>query len=189
MFNSKEYWNTRYKNKGNSGTGSRGKLLKYKADYINDFIQSNNINNVFSYGCGDGHQLNAINCPNKEGFDVSEFVIVENIKRFPYIKFDTKIHFKKEIDLLLSLDVIYHLVEPDVYNNYIETITKLSPKFVIIYSWNSTSEENNTHHVKSREITKDLLEGYRLVKTDLNKYKGLSLSDWFIYERENSDNS
>ena len=74
-FDSKEYWENRYKYQGNSGAGSYGKLAEFKAEVINEFINENNINNVIEFGCGDGNQLNLFNIKNYLGFDVSDTII------------------------------------------------------------------------------------------------------------------
>lgn len=37
-FNSVEYWNSRYKNKNNSGDGSYGRLAEFKADVLGNCI-------------------------------------------------------------------------------------------------------------------------------------------------------
>jgi len=42
-FSSKEYWEKRYVKGGNSGIGSYGKLALFKAETINDFINTNNV--------------------------------------------------------------------------------------------------------------------------------------------------
>ena len=55
--NSMDYWNERYSSGGNSGTGSYGELAFYKADFINKFIDANQILSVVEFGCGDGNQL------------------------------------------------------------------------------------------------------------------------------------
>lgn len=44
-------------------------------------------------------------------------------------------------DLSLSLDVIYHLVEDEVFETYINTLFKSARRYVIIYSSNSDDNE------------------------------------------------
>ena len=41
MFNSKKFWNERYLNGGNSGSGSYNHLAHFKANVINQFIKNN----------------------------------------------------------------------------------------------------------------------------------------------------
>ena len=55
--NTLSYWENRYKNNGNSGAGSYGRLAEFKADVINNFIAENKITSVIEFGCGDGNQL------------------------------------------------------------------------------------------------------------------------------------
>ena len=77
MFNSKKYWNNRYKNGGNSGPGSYNILAKFKAEIINNFINKNKIESIIDYGVGDGNQLKLIDTTDKNytGIDVSHFII------------------------------------------------------------------------------------------------------------------
>jgi len=44
--NTLNYWENRYKNNGNSGAGSYGRLAEFKAEIINKFIADKNINSV-----------------------------------------------------------------------------------------------------------------------------------------------
>ena len=44
--NSTKYWKDRYMGKGNSGAGSYNKLAQFKADILNDFVVSNNVDKV-----------------------------------------------------------------------------------------------------------------------------------------------
>lgn len=54
MFNSKKFWNERYLNGGNSGSGSYNHLAHFKANVINQFIKNNSIKSIIDYGVGDG---------------------------------------------------------------------------------------------------------------------------------------
>jgi len=48
-FNSKKYWEARYVSGRNSGAGSYGRLAKFKADVINDFVKNKKINTVIEF--------------------------------------------------------------------------------------------------------------------------------------------
>ena len=41
-FKSSNYWESRYKNGGNSGAGSYNQIAKFKTKIINDFIKKEN---------------------------------------------------------------------------------------------------------------------------------------------------
>ena len=55
---SREYWENRYKNGGNSGAGSYNNLAAFKAKVINNFVTEKNINTVLELGSGEFIQDN-----------------------------------------------------------------------------------------------------------------------------------
>jgi SAM-dependent methyltransferase len=200
-FNSKEYWENRYKSNGNSGSGSYGILCDFKASIINDFILNNNIESVVEFGCGDGNQLSKIICNKYVGYDVSEYIINKNIKTFQtdftkrfylYDKYNNE-----KYDLSLSLDVIFHLVEDDIFNEYMDKLFKSSNKYVIIYSSNGDIPMMFSEHLFDRKFT-DWIEkninNFKLIKKIENTYKyninkkdeiNTSISDFYFYEKIN----
>lgn len=143
---SKIYWDQRYTSGGNSGAGSYNQFAEFKANTINKFVKNNNINKVIEYGCGDGNQLRLAEYNAYLGFDVSPKAIelCNNIFKDDKTKeFKLLSDYNGEIaDLTLSLDVIYHLIEDDIYNEHMELLFGSSEKFVIIYSTNFNSEQN-----------------------------------------------
>lgn len=154
-FNSSKYWENRYNSGGNSGCGSYNSNCDYKASVINRFLEQNKITSSIELGCGDGNQLSHINYKRYYGFDVSETAVkickdkFEHEKEFNFTSNLEDLPLKSE--LVLSLDVIYHLVEDGVYEKYIKDLFSKSSKYVIIFS---TNYENNktSSHVKHREI-------------------------------------
>jgi len=191
--NSKQYWERRYKNGGNSGKGSYGHLAEFKAKVINDFIKKHKISYVAELGCGDGNQLAQIKAPNYLGLDVSERAIDICKEKFGYDKtksfylHNKGTHFHYH-DLALSLDVIFHLVEDDVFEEYMHYLLCLSNKYVIIYSSN-TDKNDLIHapHVKHRRfiewIEKNRPE-WKLQEVIKNKYPQESFADFYIYKLE-----
>jgi hypothetical protein len=188
MFNSKEYWNNRYANGGNSGNGSYGYLANYKADFINYFIVRNKIKSLLEFGCGDGNNLSLIKCKEIHGVDVSSKALSlcsEKVKGTYYLFNEFK---AIKTDLVLSLDVIYHLIEDDVYNEYMDKLTSNDSRFLIIYA--SDYEKQYAQHMMSRKFTIHPLlnERYNLIKTIPNRYpydgsQG-SVSDWYIFVKK-----
>lgn len=196
-FESSKYWEERYVNGGNSGNGSYGMLANYKKDFINNFILKNNIKSLLEYGCGDCNQLNLIECDNIIGVDVSKEAIELCNKKIPNHKFFTinknESLSEVKIDLVLSLDVLYHLIEDDVYENYITNLVSLNSDYIIIYSCNFEDDGNYAKHVKPRNFTKhpSITENYDLIHFEKNKYNEkqndmnlYSNSDWFIYMKK-----
>lgn len=196
-FHSPTYWENRYKNSGNSGAGSYGRLAEFKADVINSFITENQIKTVIEFGCGDGNQLSLLKIPFYIGYDVSISVIAKLQEKFNAdmnkLFYHISNYYKKEKpDLTLSLDVIYHLIEDDVYNDYMEKLFDTSNKYVIIYSCNRNDLVNDSH-IKYRVFLSWVLNNrpeFKLIKIIENKYpydkadpNNTSWSDFYIFEK------
>ena len=198
-FNSKSYWESRYESNSTSGSGSYGRLALFKASVINKFISSNNVNSVIEMGCGDGNQLTYANYPSYIGLDVSKRAISickekfknDSTKSFLNI---TSLDKRNSLsaDLAISLDVIYHLVEDDVYDDYMQSLFSLSKNYVIIYS--SNYEKKKAKHVRCREFTvwinKNVNEDFELIETIKNEFpfdkshpNTTSMSDFYIYKK------
>lgn len=189
IFNSTEYWQNRYEQNGHSGLGSRGLLAQFKADTINAFIKENKIKSLIEYGVGDGHNLSLIKCKKITGLDVSDNALNRCKELMPKNKFyNISEPIVLSADLCVSLDVIYHLVEDDIYNEYMFKLSQMSLKYIIIYSSNFDSNEYATH-VKPRKFTDHpALNDFELIKTIPNKYpsndhKTGSFSDFYLYKR------
>ena len=196
------YWDELYKAGGNSGEGSYSILAEFKAEIINMFVKEQNIKSVIEFGCGDGNQLKLMKYPNYTGLDVSPTIISKNIEYFngDYTKSffvynsnafeDNERKFKA--DLALSLDVIYHILEDDIYEKYMNHLFNASDKFVIIYSSNIDSPPN--HHERDHMFSKWVEKkrpDWKLLKFIPNKYPSdkndpvnTSKADFYIYEKQ-----
>ncbi|GHU00812.1 hypothetical protein AGMMS49960_09720 [Betaproteobacteria bacterium] len=189
--NSSSYWERRYASGGNSGEGSYDKLAEFKAEVINAFVKSNDINSVIEFGCGDGNQLRYAEYPQYTGFDVSVTALDLCRNTFaedPSKQFCLMSEFKDggAADLCLSLDVIYHLVEDEVFQEYMQTLFGAAKRYVIVYSSN---DENifGVSHVKHRNFSRWVEEnclGWNLLSHIPNRYRSLSEADFFIYQRK-----
>lgn len=180
-FNSKEYWENRYKSGGNSGAGSRGIFAEYKAKIINDFVKNNGIQTVCELGCGD-YLFELYDVPDFTGHDVSEFIIEKNKKKSKH-KFTTSMADLTSYDLTISMDVILHLIEDDVYQQYMHDLFRLSNKYVIIYSTNWDEILGGIHN-KFRKFLPDVPSEFELIEFIDNPHKGAdSLADFFIFKR------
>lgn len=189
---SEDYWITRYATGGDSGAGSYNKQAEYKAKVLNDFVRRNNVKSVIEYGCGDGNQLKLALYPKYLGFDVSPkaLSICEDLFRLDRTKnFKLMKEYEGEkAELTLSLDVIYHLVEDEVFESYMRTLFGSSERFVIIYSSNRAVDKAASH-VRHRGFSKwveNNLRGWKLVQHIPNKHPRTSgrrgsLADFYVY--------
>jgi len=193
---SEKYWVDLYAAGGNSGDGSFGKLAEFKAEVLNGFVREKGIRSVIEYGCGDGNQLGLAKYPSYLGFDVSLKAIEMCRKLFnndPSKTFKLMKEYSGEkAQLTLSLDVVYHLIEDEVFEDYMRRLFASAEDYVIIYSSNRERSEEDSAHERSRKFT-DWVEvnqpGWRLFRHIPNKYpytgdnRTGSLADFFIYER------
>lgn len=190
-FNSASYWEERYAKGRTSGEGSYGKLAEFKAQVLNQFVVKNNINTVIEYGCGDGNQLKLANYPSYIGFDVSRTAVERCRNFFRYDKtkrFELINNYKNETsELTLSLDVIYHLVEDYVFDEYMTRLFSSSSRFVIIYSNDIEQGAQITNkHVRFRRFSEwvnNNAKDWDLKEIKENKLKEASAADFFIYEK------
>ena len=200
---SKDFWETRYSLGGNSGSGSYGKLAEFKADVLNDFVKEKEIRSVIEFGCGDGNQLSLSEYPQYIGLDVSATAL--SLCRTKFIEDKNKSFFLYSpscfvdhqnvfhADLGLSLDVIYHLVEDEIYNAYMDHLFNASRKFVIIYS-SDVNKEGGTHarHVRHRNFSQKVQERFpdwKLLEKIKNPYPGKgdfgqgSFANFLVFEK------
>lgn len=203
-FTSGDYWEERYNKGGNSGAGSYGRLAQFKADIINNFISKNQIKSSIEFGCGDGNQLGLLNLDRYTGFDVSKQSIAlcsekyknDNCKAFflyDSISFLDTFHVF-QADLTMSLDVIYHIIEDEIYEKYLQDVFNCSTQYVLIYS--SDKSEQNKHqaqHVKHREFTKwieENISGWSFENKIQNKFplefdsQEESFADFYVYKKD-----
>jgi SAM-dependent methyltransferase len=155
------YWEGRYRSAGNSGAGSYGEQADRKARFLNEFIVQENIRSVVEFGCGDGNQLSLAAYPRYLGLDVSPTAIASCVRRFKSDRAKSFALYRPDAfedpagffraDLALSLDVIYHLIEDDVYDRYMRHLFGSATRFVVIYA---TNEEHRRQaaHVRHRQF-------------------------------------
>lgn len=190
------YWEARYTSGGTSGAGSYGRLAEFKAEILNSFVAQHGVQTVIELGCGDGNQLELARYPRYLGLDVSETAISWCKKRFSS---DTTKRFKlmreydgEIADLALSLDVIYHLVEDEVFEDYMRVLFAAASRYVAIYSCDFEQTAGTAAHIRCRKFTrwvKENVADWVLMSHIPNRYpyKGDeemgSISDFFFYEK------
>lgn len=155
-FSSASYWENRYANSGNSGDGSYGELAEFKARTINRIITDKNIRSIIEFGCGDGNNLALYQLNEYTGVDVSKTAVEMCARKFkgrPY-QFKTLGEYvagpRHHHDMALSIDVIFHLVENDIYQEYMERLFDAASRHVLIYS--SCVNYHQTRHVRHRNF-------------------------------------
>lgn len=149
------YWRVRYAREGNSGVGSFDIWAEFKSKTLNEFVRNKRIASVLDFGCGDGNQASLFDFPSYLGFDSEEAVsrgkillIDERKKLLPLREYRGE-----RADLSLSLDVIYHLVEDEVFEKYMNQLFDASTHYVVIYSTNINARLLMKRHLRHRVFT------------------------------------
>lgn len=195
---SADYWESRYAAGGNSGGGSFGELAEFKARTLNEFVERNDVQQVIEFGCGDGNQLALARYPRYIGLDVAPTAIERCLALFgadhtkSFTLYSTR-SFSDPLrilraDLAISMDVIYHLVEDALFEQYLRHLFAAADKFVIIYSSNEPLADA-APHVRHREFTgwvANNIDDWRLRETVENPLRGsleAAVADFYVYER------
>ena len=200
---SSEYWEHRYAEGGTSGKGSFGKLAIYKATFLNRFAEINRVTSVAEFGSGDGNQAAHFRFKDYTGYDVSAAAVAkcqtqfsaDHSKKFFVLDDRTTI---STVDLSLSLDVIYHLVEDNIFEQYMTRMLDASARYAIFYSSNKDVPASPAHpHLRHRRFT-DWIRKHRpefnFVGRAENMMRALSrisgdnsyfsFADFIVYARE-----
>jgi SAM-dependent methyltransferase len=196
---SSQYWEDRYAAGLNSGSGSYGRLAKFKAEVLNRFVAEQSIQSVLEFGCGDGSQLELAEYPGYLGIDVSKLIVDECRRRFAEDNSKAFLHVDEysgqQAELSLSLDVIYHLVEDEVFDAYMRRLFEAGTRWVVIYSSNdpSLNELRSLRHVKHRCFTEWIsinCPNWKLTNSIPNRYprnerrpKETSFADFYFFTR------
>lgn len=153
---STDYWRQRYVQGQDSGAGSYGKFAAFKADVLNAVFEELGLRSAIEYGCGDGHQLGLLRIERYVGLDISDEAL-DRCRRLH--GHDSSRRFARDgehdgatADATLSLDVIYHLVEDDVFERYMRRLFDGATQLVAIYSSNVDEAQTGVPHVRHRRF-------------------------------------
>jgi 2-polyprenyl-3-methyl-5-hydroxy-6-metoxy-1,4-benzoquinol methylase len=155
-FDVKKYWDNRYKGRpAGSGFSSHDPFwVKFKTETVNKFIVDNGVSTVLDMGCGDGNILDKFNgYENYCGIDVSDVTISNVAKKYKrsnreFFTYDNIPD--KKFDLVLSLDVLYHIVNISDFNNYLDIAADKCNQYFVVLSTNKV--EPCPRHIEHREF-------------------------------------
>lgn len=189
LVDSAKYWEDRYAMGGNSGAGSYNQIGVFKALIMNKFVADNDVHTVIEFGFGDGQQLTRAQYPHYIGVDVSKTIYEKTSARFAsdptkeFRLYDGHVVPGLSGDLTLSFDVIYHLVEDEVFHSYMEALFAASKRFVVVYSSNIEGW-HGANHVLHRNVTSYIAKAFpdwHQLGTLRNKYPEKTAQDFFFY--------
>ncbi len=147
----KDYWNTRYAQGGNSGAGSYGLTGKKKLDHLAKL----DFSSVSELGCGDfnfGNNLLDLHPASYIGLDVSEVAVIKNSQQYPQHTFGVvgTDYSLPQGDLLLCVDVLFHIIEDSEYERVLSALEKTWTKYLALTAYERDEEFSN--HVRIRKF-------------------------------------
>lgn len=152
-----KYWNTRYMNGGNSGAGSDGLERNFKIEQLRKL---ENVDSIIDIGCGDfrtGELVTKIfPFARYLGVDISRNIIDKCIKRAEELNLRKRYNFqtintydfKDNAELVLCLDVLFHQLDDEQYNDLIGKLKKSYTKYLVLTEYN--------HHQAGKDNGKDI---------------------------------
>lgn len=191
------YWDERYRRGASSGSGSYGRLAEFKAEIVNGILADLGAVTVAEWGCGDGAQLQLLETASYIGIDASP-TVVESCKRKyahdlsrGFLTLEEARVIQPQADVSLSLDVVFHIVENDLYERYMRDLFQSARRAVIIYSSNEEDGEWDGSHVRHRCFTRWIdseMPTWRLAEKVPNRYpfsaddpQNTSFCDFYVY--------
>jgi hypothetical protein len=192
---SAHFWEQNYARGETSGPGSYGAWAQAKADFLNALVRDRGVRSVVEFGCGDGNQLSLAQYPRYVGLDVSRTAVGLCQQRFAvdpaksFYLYDGACFADRAglfaADLALSLDVIYHLTEDEVFERYLGHLFAAGQELVVIYSTNMVLT-GTAPHVRHRLFTSWVeanCPGWSLTGVSRGPSPEEARADFFVYER------
>lgn len=197
-------WRGHYERGGSSGCGSAGILAEFKAETINGFVRERGVGSVIEFGCGDGGQLLLARYPRYIGLDIAPAAIVRCKERFAgdstksFFLYDPNCFVDRaavfSADLALSLDVIFHLVEDEVFELHMRHLLGAGRSYAIVYS--SDRDERTGHpgirHRKWTDWVESHAPDWRVTERIPNRHPYVddartgSFADFYVLTRTTS---
>lgn len=187
------YWEQRYSSGGDSGSGSEGINAAWKAMVLNDFVAEHRVTDVLEYGCGDGRQLALADYPRYTGLDVSATAIALCEERFAsdgtkdFLQLPPP--WPLAADLVLSLDVIYHLTEDLVFERHMVDVFTSAIYWVALYTTDSDRIDpdfvpaSHVRHWPVATYVEEAFPDWELIDLIMNPAPHMGGCDFYIYER------
>lgn len=166
-----------------------------KAEHVNRLIIEYSVDSVVELGCGDGYQASLLVVNRYTGLDIAPTAV--KLCRDRFLRDHTKA-FKLytpgsmppldllQADMSLSLGVIFHLVEQQIFEQYMMDLFRLGRRLVVIYSTNGEFADLEPRYTKRRVFTdwiRDNMPAWVLAAEYPIWYSELSRCAFWVYVR------
>jgi hypothetical protein len=182
-----EFWKKRYQLGDDSGAGSASNLKNFKVNFINEFVQSKNIESILDFGHGDLRIAKELIVDNYTGIDIFNPPNDYNLN-LVNVKFDE--YYGNSAELVICLDVLYHILEPEqeYMRKSIDKMFEKSDKYVIIYAQDSRDNKfdmmyrNHLYNSKWIQHIESSHKETKLIYEQERPQNGTT-AKFFIYEK------
>lgn len=144
-----KHWNSRYASGAHSGDGTHGPALALKLAWLAPL----KFGSITEIGCGDFHlsgNLLKLHPAKYTGLDVSDFIIHKNEILFPDHTWRVMSNDIPPADLLMCVDVLFHVIEDKDLEHLLTLIEKADWKYLAITGYEH--DELKTNHVRIRNF-------------------------------------
>jgi 2-polyprenyl-3-methyl-5-hydroxy-6-metoxy-1,4-benzoquinol methylase len=189
-----KYWQEWYSAGNNSGQGSMGELLEFKAAFINKHLEG--VNSVFDFGCGDGSLSRLLNIENYFGIDVSKEIVSKcnkqkkktnhNYEQASFIDINPEfIKSKIQPEALMCIDALYHVMDNSVVDKTLENLFSGISPLVILYTIPNEKMSGEkigaiNFYDNSKKLSK-ITQDWKLVEE--TKPRGISGAAFFVWSK------
>lgn len=132
------YWTERYRSGGNSGSGSAGRNLAFKANFVRDFLVKHQLREVLDIGCGNGGIIPSLPEINYHGIDFAKPAIdycqakwgETGSRKFTHV---TEVQGNSaSAEVVLVLEVLMHITDDKDYERFLRACLSMAEKFVVL---------------------------------------------------------
>jgi len=140
-----EFWEDRYRSGGNSGAGSRGEEAGWKVARVTEVARLHGIQTILDLGSGDGHVARGLmeSLPptvSYRGIDIAPSAVrVASASALPNMSFEVADFtgaFEASADLVLCMDVLFHLSTAEKHRAAMDAICRSFRKVAVVAAWN-----------------------------------------------------
>lgn len=148
------YWNKRYEAGRNSGAGSYGPTMRQKVDIL--CALPGTIKSIVEVGCGDfnfgRHLMDRMPTVSYDGFDVSDVIVTRNrdFYTLPRVRFHPMAQLVPWSDLLMCVDVLFHVREDEDYKALLEMLKDGWRKYLAVTAYEYSGPADD--HLRIRKF-------------------------------------
>jgi len=131
-------WNDHYKAGGRSGPSDYYEVSVIWKNILSLYCDLNK-DTFIDIGCGDLEIWNNKLPSHYTGVDISTEIVLKNKKKYPELTFidsNAAIDLNISADIVVCLNVLYHVMDDDDYIKILNNIKKYSNHYIFIVTWN-----------------------------------------------------